>query len=108
MSTNYYALTNHCECCDRADELHIGQWAARRFLLAQHSADGERPALITWDDWMKWLESSGVKIRDEYHEIIGMDELRLLAEITMRTPSSDQYHEWQGPTYVAGLDQEFF
>ena len=107
MSTNYYALVDQCDRCGLAKKLHIGQWAAGRFLMARHREADNHPALMTWDDWTSWLSETCTPIRNEYGRFVSLDELKDIAISTRRSASEDRYCEWQGPTYVAPVGREF-
>lgn len=57
MGTNYYAVTNACECCGRGDKRHVGK--SYRTLRAYM---GE---IESWQDWLDWFSSNEVAIVDE-------------------------------------------
>jgi hypothetical protein len=64
MGTNYYVMTNHCQCCGRYDtDRHIGKssfgWS---FSFRGHRDEG----LASWRDWKFYLFSTNAMIVDEY------------------------------------------
>lgn len=67
MSTNYYARYNVCDCCNRYDEVHIGQ--SYRALQTQ-------PALgiRSWTAWCTFLNTEGVQVFDEYDRQLDVAE----------------------------------
>jgi hypothetical protein len=64
MSTNYYVIENHCECCNRYEEAyHIGKssygWA---FTFRGY----RQKDLTSWQAWKEFLKDK--KIKDEFGE----------------------------------------
>jgi hypothetical protein len=75
MGTNYYATVNACPHCGRADEadnMHIGKSSAG-WTFGLHVIP-ER-GLVDWPEWRAFLAGPGVTIRDEYGEVLTLDEL---------------------------------
>lgn len=69
MGTNYYAVVDRCDCCQRAEEVHIG----KSFYLC-HATDAGGTSLEA--DWCAFLRSPRVAAaRDEYGTEIAVEEL---------------------------------
>lgn len=83
MGTNYYARVNECDCCGRFDELHICK-SFVSFEAPRHwDEDGEvtlYPA--SWADWRAFLATAGATIRNEYGEVLTLDEFVAAVEAT--------------------------
>lgn len=68
MSTNYYVITNECECCKRYDEQHIGKSSVGW----EFTFRGYQGELTSWDQWKSYL--IGKTIRDEYSESVSYQD----------------------------------
>ena len=80
MGTNYYAQTDKCSFCGRADHrVHIGK-DSRGWKFALHVT----PALKTLEDWDEYLRSDGVDIVNEYGTVVELESL--MKRITDRQP----------------------
>lgn len=64
MGTNYYHRYNHCDCCGRYDERHIGK-SMTMFQGYAEDGDWSKPIIASWQDWKRELLAGG-KIIDEY------------------------------------------
>lgn len=71
MGTNYDAVYNRCECCGRAESVHIGKSSAGwRFAVEMH------PELYKdWQEFEAFLRKEGVEIVNEYGEKCTPQEL---------------------------------
>lgn len=77
MGTNYYLVTNNCECCKRRDLVHIG----KRSLGWQFSFHGpvqQFPDLRSWENWKAFLANQ--LIVDEYDTEIPFEQFVLIVE----------------------------
>lgn len=74
MSTNYYAITNHCECCERYDERHVAKFSAGwRPLL--HAYPDDLPLLRSWAEIRDWMLSGDADhVMNEYGEVSAPSE----------------------------------
>ncbi len=93
MSTNYFAILNHCECCNRSNKLHIGKsswgWAFMfrgysgklGFIEDSDDKDLEVPEdfnLKSWNQWKEYLKDK--PIIDEYNDIIDYSDFVNMVE----------------------------
>jgi hypothetical protein len=81
MGTNYYAATDRCPHCGRADEkLHIGKssfgWA---FLFRAHLDYAPRP-LTSWAAWRELLAQPGTVITNEYDEVVALEDFESMVD----------------------------
>jgi len=73
MGTNYFMLTNRCECCGRADELHIGKSSMGwRFTARTYDDPYGDEGPTTWSEWHAALARCD-GIRDEYGDEVTLD-----------------------------------
>jgi hypothetical protein len=71
MGTNYYARVNHCDKCNRGDDLHIGKSSfGWKFSFRGHR--DHAPPLTTEQAWRDFLREH--PIFDEYGDRVEYDE----------------------------------
>lgn len=73
MSTNYYATLNNCECCKRADTVHLGKRSGGWKFNFQGS-----DTVRDFDAWCALVRSAS-HIEDEYRQALTADEMIALA-----------------------------
>jgi len=83
MGTNYYHETNVCEHCGKGENpVHIGKSSAG-WTFSWHGTD----ELRSCSDWFVRLEAGGV-IRDEYGDVMRLEDFRNLVEAKRKAPHS--------------------
>ncbi len=76
MGTNYDAQVNHCESCERYDEIHIGKSSAGwRFQIEIHELYYK-----TSNELYEFLSKKDVDVYDEYGKLISVEELFKIIE----------------------------
>ena len=85
MGTNYYAYRNACEHCGRGDdELHIGKssggWTFSFQAYKQFETWDEKEPIDNYDKWISVLSEPGVVLRNEYGEVVSLEEFMKLVE----------------------------
>jgi len=97
MGTNYDAVYNLCECCGRADRIHIGKSSAGwRFSIEVHEE-----VYKDWQTFEKFIEQRNIEIYDEYGRKVTAFELLSL----MESKKDGQAHE--GDQYRKVDHEEF-
>ena len=79
MGTNYYYEYNICDCCHRADSLHIGKsaggWA---FLFRAHDEVWVTERLSikieSWRDWLDFFSRHRGKITNQYDDVLELSD----------------------------------
>jgi len=94
MGTNYYLHTNVCECCDRPENiLHIGK-SSCGWCFSLHVDPSEN--INDLNNWILLFNMPNAIIKDEYNEIITIDEM--LNIITNRSSKKSKkphlYKDW--------------
>lgn len=69
MGTNYYTVSNYCECCKRHDREHIGKSSAGWSFSFQGTDE-----IRDFDTWLANVKSAAW-IVDEYGTRVTLDEL---------------------------------
>jgi hypothetical protein len=96
MSTNYYALTDCCEHCERpAKRVHIGQWpSGLRGYKGTPWEDGPGQGLRTWGEWKDYLFSDpNMQVEDEYGKRFNVHNFIELWE-TMPLATRRRQYDW--------------
>lgn len=78
MGTNYYLITNECDCCNRSDKIHIGKSSVGwKFLLRYYDENNNDIGLDVKniDDWISLLQDSRNRVMDEFFEDIENHEM---------------------------------
>ncbi len=87
MTCNYSVQTSGAEPV----ELHIGHFVGPSgFTFEGHFRHGE-PWLTTWQQWRAFLTECGGQIRDEYGQVVPLDEFVALVESTSVAGRRKQY-----------------
>jgi hypothetical protein len=91
MGTNYYLYKDVCKVCGRgSDPIHIGKSSAG-WCFHLHIIQDE--SISDLPDWEKLWNQPNIIIKDEYGEIISIDEMKKI--ITNRKwPKKDCSEEW--------------
>lgn len=110
MGTNYYALPDVCECCDRpVGRIHIGKSGSmlRGYLPDDWSDAKPDVPIASWADWKAYLRSDPkMQLEDEYGQRMTVDELIDYFESTPLDRRRRQY-DWMikhGPLYGMSTD----
>ncbi len=77
MGTNYYAQIDCCKTCGKpGEELHIGKssggWRFLFRIYTDHEDGTDAPRSV--EDWRALLDSSDVRIRNEYGESVSLEQ----------------------------------
>jgi len=95
MGTNYYAhdVSNTCPTCHHnpAKPLHIGK-SSGGWVFALHTIPEDN--LTSLDDWVSYLRSDSITIKDEYGDHVALDAL---LEVIMNRGRPEPQHmtpEW--------------
>ena len=72
MGTNYYLHIGPCGECGRPKEvIHIGK-SSMGWTFSFHGTEEIR----SYQDWIKFIEKTGGIIRDEYNEVMSLEEFK--------------------------------
>jgi hypothetical protein len=83
IGTNYYHRTEVCPHCGHAaEEVHIGK-SSSGWTFSFHGTDQIR----SWTDWKAHLAAGG-EIRDEYGEVVSLEQFAALVERKRSAPSN--------------------
>lgn len=93
MGTNYYHRFNHCDCCGRYDERHIGK---NLTMFQGYRPDPyfpeefTGPEITAWAQWKEVLRTEG-EIWDEHGRQWDIDEFIAQVERTEKSTRRRQY-----------------
>ena len=95
MGTNYYAhdVSNTCPTCNHnpAKPLHIGK-SSSGWVFALHTIPEDN--LTSLDDWVSYLRSDSITIKDEYGDHVALDALLEVIMNRGRPESQHMTPEW--------------
>ena len=95
MGTNYYAhdVSNTCPTCNHnpAKPLHIGK-SSSGWVFALHTIPEDN--LTSLDDWVSYLRSDSITIKDEYGDHVSLDALLEVIMNRERPESQHMTPEW--------------
>jgi hypothetical protein len=85
MGDNYYLCEKVCPTCKRpARKLHIGKSSGGwTFSFRGYRFSWDEPRLESYREWLVYLEAElaqGGEIRDEYDEVVSLDDFKRLVE----------------------------
>ena len=90
MGTNYYAhdATTECPTChhNSSERLHIGK-SSSGWVFALHTIPEDN--LASLDDWVTYLRSDSITIKDEYGDHVSLDAL---LEVIMNRGRQESQH----------------
>jgi hypothetical protein len=117
MGTNHYHRYNHCDCCGRYDERHIGKsWG----MFQGYRDEDEKAPVTSWQGWKATLRADG-EVWDEYGQQVDVEEFITDVEATDSVRRRRQYdwvrdhhsygrameHDWLDADGFSFTDNEF-
>lgn len=110
MGTNYYAEVDVCPHCKRpAREFHIGKNSMGWEFHFQGYCEGEDAApfpLKSWKDYRSFLSMPDVQIRNDYGDVLTLDEFAELVNGTKGRKNHLDYCQIEHPDYAKSLWQD--
>lgn len=112
MGTNFYHRYNHCDCCGRYDERHIGK---NMTMFQGYRQDPDwpdpTPEIVSWQQWKEILRTEG-EVWDEYHRLWDLEAFISAVENTDPARRRRQY-DWVmrhrfTPKHLDWLDADGF